>query len=188
MSRLVAERVAARVHASTTSPTPGDFFEYHVGAALGARSCAATTASCARSRTCAATAAARCARAGRRAHRDPLPVPPLDLGPRGPPPRGAVAQGVRRRATTTSRCSPVQVDTWGPLVFVNLDPDAGAARASSSRPCPTRLAWADLDEFRCQAAGHGAGRLQLEDAHRRLQRDVPRAGHPPRDARRWSTT
>ena len=58
-----------------------------------------------------------------------LPVPPLDVGPRGPAARGAVARRTSARSTTTtSRCSPVQVDVWGRLVFVNLDRDADAAR------------------------------------------------------------
>ena len=44
----------------------------------------------------------------------------------------------------------VQVDTWGPLVFVNLDPDAEPL-AEFLDPVPAETAWADLDEFRCQA-------------------------------------
>ena len=44
----------------------------------------------------------------------------------------------------------VQVDTWGPLVFVNLDRDAGPL-AEFLDPVPAETAWANLDEFRCQA-------------------------------------
>ena len=44
----------------------------------------------------------------------------------------------------------VQVDTWGPLVFVNLDRDAGPL-AEFLDPVPAETAWAHLDEFRCQA-------------------------------------
>ncbi len=46
---------------------------------------------------------------------------------------------------------PVQVDTWGPLVFVNLD--AGAAPlADFLGAVPGDCAWARVDEFRCTAA------------------------------------
>jgi choline monooxygenase len=44
----------------------------------------------------------------------------------------------------------VQVGTWGPLVFVNLDRDA-APLADFLAPVPAETAWANLDEFRCQA-------------------------------------
>ena len=46
---------------------------------------------------------------------------------------------------------PVQVDTWGPLVFVNLDPAAGPL-AEFLDPVPADCAWADLDTFHCAAA------------------------------------
>jgi nitrite reductase/ring-hydroxylating ferredoxin subunit len=44
----------------------------------------------------------------------------------------------------------VQVDTWGPLVFVNLDRDAGPL-SEYLAPLPAETAWANLDEFRCTA-------------------------------------
>jgi phenylpropionate dioxygenase-like ring-hydroxylating dioxygenase large terminal subunit len=44
---------------------------------------------------------------------------------------------------------PVRVDAWGPLVFVNLDPDADAL-AAYLEGVPDDTAWAHLDEFRCQ--------------------------------------
>jgi nitrite reductase/ring-hydroxylating ferredoxin subunit len=44
----------------------------------------------------------------------------------------------------------VQVDTWGPLVFVNLDRDAGQL-SEYLAPLPAETAWANLDEFRCTA-------------------------------------
>ncbi len=43
---------------------------------------------------------------------------------------------------------PVQVDNWGPLVFVNLDLDA-APLAEFLEPVPQDSAWARLDEMRC---------------------------------------
>jgi choline monooxygenase len=44
---------------------------------------------------------------------------------------------------------PVRVDAWGPLVFVNLDPDA-MPLAEYLEGVPADTAWAGLDEFRCQ--------------------------------------
>ena len=44
---------------------------------------------------------------------------------------------------------PVQVGTWGPMVFVNLDPDAEPL-ADYLEGIPDDTAWASLDEFRCQ--------------------------------------
>ena len=46
---------------------------------------------------------------------------------------------------------PVQVDVWGPMVFVNLDPNAGPL-AEFLDPVPADSAWADLDTFHCAAA------------------------------------
>lgn len=44
----------------------------------------------------------------------------------------------------------VQVGTWGPMVFVNLDRDAEPLDEYLA-PVPAETAWANLDEFRCQA-------------------------------------
>jgi choline monooxygenase len=43
---------------------------------------------------------------------------------------------------------PVRVDTWGPLVFVNLDMDAQPL-AEYLNPVPSDIAWAGLGDFRC---------------------------------------
>jgi choline monooxygenase len=43
---------------------------------------------------------------------------------------------------------PVRVDTWGPLVFVNLDNDAAPLHEYLA-PVPADIAWAGLDDFRC---------------------------------------
>jgi hypothetical protein len=43
---------------------------------------------------------------------------------------------------------PVAVDTWGPLIFVNLDPDAEPL-ADYLEGVPEDIAWAGLDDFRC---------------------------------------
>jgi phenylpropionate dioxygenase-like ring-hydroxylating dioxygenase large terminal subunit len=45
---------------------------------------------------------------------------------------------------------PVQVDTWGPLVFVNLDVDAEPL-AEFLEVIPDECAWARLEEFHCNA-------------------------------------
>jgi choline monooxygenase len=45
---------------------------------------------------------------------------------------------------------PVQIDTWGPLVFVNLDLDSEPL-AEFLDPVPADSAWADLDTFHCTA-------------------------------------
>ncbi len=47
----------------------------------------------------------------------------------------------------------VQVDTWGPLVFVNLDPDA-MPLAEYLEGVVDDAAWADLDQFRCAYVTH----------------------------------
>ena len=44
----------------------------------------------------------------------------------------------------------VQVDTWGPMVFVNLDPEAGPLTEYLD-PVPAETEWAHLEEFRGQA-------------------------------------
>jgi phenylpropionate dioxygenase-like ring-hydroxylating dioxygenase large terminal subunit len=44
---------------------------------------------------------------------------------------------------------PVQVDPWGPMVFVNLDLDAPPIM-DFLEGVPDDAAWADVDEFRCQ--------------------------------------
>ena len=46
--------------------------------------------------------------------------------------------------------TPVQVDTWGPMVFVNLDPDA-MSLADYLEEVPGDSAWLHLDEFHCTA-------------------------------------
>jgi choline monooxygenase len=46
---------------------------------------------------------------------------------------------------------PVRVDTWGPLVFVNLDATAGPL-AEFLGAVPDDCGWARLDEFRCTAS------------------------------------
>ena len=74
----------------------------------------------------------------------------------------------------------VQVGTWGALVFVNLDLDAEPlarvprARRRRDGVAATRRVHVSRDR-------HDPGAVQLEGHDRRVQRDVPRAGHPPAD-------
>ena len=46
--------------------------------------------------------------------------------------------------------TPVQVDTWGPMVFVNLDPDAMSLE-TYLEGVPEDSAWLELEGFRCTA-------------------------------------
>ena len=76
-------------------------------------------------------------------------LPPLDVGPRA----GSLREVPSRKGFGVLRNDdfplfPVQVDTWGPIVFVNLDPDA-MPLAEYLEGVPDDIAWADLDEFRC---------------------------------------
>jgi phenylpropionate dioxygenase-like ring-hydroxylating dioxygenase large terminal subunit len=52
---------------------------------------------------------------------------------------------------------PVQVDTWGPMVFVNIDPGAPPLREFLEH-VPGDAAWARLDEMRCLMAVSGPAR------------------------------
>ena len=48
---------------------------------------------------------------------------------------------------------PVQVDTWGPMVFVNFDLE-GPTLAQFLEGIPEDSAWAELDGFQCVAVTH----------------------------------
>ena len=104
---------------------------------------------------CRHRGSALCEGTGLGPDRDPLPVPPLDVRPGRTAARGAVAARVRRRSRPTIPATlglfPVQVDTWGPLVFVNLAADAEPL-ADFLGAVPDDCAWARVDEFRCTAA------------------------------------
>jgi phenylpropionate dioxygenase-like ring-hydroxylating dioxygenase large terminal subunit len=52
---------------------------------------------------------------------------------------------------------PVRVDTWGPMVFVNLDPGAEPL-AVFLEDVPADAAWARIDEMRCLMAVSGPAR------------------------------
>ncbi len=91
-----------------------------------------------------------------------LPVPRLALEPRRLDPSRARPGGVRRRApTTTSASQPVQVDTWGGFVFINMDPDAEPLLEyldpdpDGVRAVPLREHALPVDEgrHRCRATG-----------------------------------
>ena len=88
---------------------PGDFHELRVGVTLGARSCGATTASCARSRTRAGTVGARCARA-------PAPASPR-----------SAARSTAGRTTWRAGCARCRRGGSS----ASLDPDDGDCRPRS---------------------------------------------------------
>lgn len=69
--------------------------------------------------------------------------------------RGALREVPSRRSFGALRNEdvpllPVEVDTWGPLVFVNLDPEAEPL-ADYLEGVPGDIAWARLEDFRCTA-------------------------------------
>ncbi len=119
-------------------------------------------------------------RVGHGPGRDPLPVPPLDVGTRRPAARGPVATRVRRaqRRLPAHRRAGRHV---GPAGVREPRPRRRAARRVP-RPGAGRDRVGEPRRVPRPGAHLGEGRLQLEDADRGLQRDVPRAGHPPRDA------
>ena len=75
-----------------------------------------------------------------------------------------------------------KVDTWGELVFVNPTIDAEPL-GDFLEGVPDDIEWCGPDEFRCTYNVALAAPMQLEGRHRRVQRDVSRAGDPSRDAR-----
>ena len=162
---------------------PGDWFEYTVGQVLGADRARRRRRVACVSRTCACTAATSCATAPGIGHdRDPLPVSPLVVGSA----RAAFARCPSRKGFGVLRNEDfplvaVQVDTWGPFVFVNLDTDAHRC-ADYLAPVPQDCAWIGLDDFRCVARSTVPLPANWKVLHRGVQRDLSRAGHPSRDA------
>jgi phenylpropionate dioxygenase-like ring-hydroxylating dioxygenase large terminal subunit len=65
----------------------------------------------------------------------------------GVPSHKGFGEGMDREALALT---PVQVDTWGPMVFVNLDPDA-ISLSDYLEVAPEDSAWLELDGFRCVA-------------------------------------
>ena len=90
-----------------------------------------TTARCARSTTCAATAPARSSPSPRATHQFRLPLSRLVLRARRHAARSARDFGDDVLDVSEFRCFDVRVDEWRGLVFVNLDPDA---RRAGRRP------------------------------------------------------
>ena len=88
--------------------------------------------------------------------------------------------GVLNDDSRSSRCRSAR---GAPLVFVNLDLDAEPL-ADFLEAVPADTAVARPRRLPLHVRRRDADAVQLEDADRRLQRDVPRAGHPPRDAAR----
>ena len=118
-------------------------------------------------------------------HRAALPVPPTGRGTCAGKLREVPSRGdwfgplddddARARRRYRSACGAGWCSS-------NLDRDAEPLD-DVPRGRPEDAAWADLDDFRCAVTTRHAGRLQLEGRRRRVLGDVPRAGHPARDAR-----
>ena len=108
-------------------------------------------------------------------------LPRLDLQPRRQAPR-------RRPSGTACSCfeksqqslPAARVETWGPFVFVNLDPAAPAARARCSARSRRRRAHLPLDAHEPLQEGGLRGRVQLEGLRRQLPRGLPHPDRAPR--------
>ena len=163
---------------------PGDSSRRRPGTSRSS-SCATRTASCADSSTSAATggiSSPRAKGAGR-----PSSAPTT----RGR--TGSTARSARRRARSASRAStragsrscPLAVDTWGPFVFVNPDPDA-APLADTLGELPELVAKSGLDFVGppLPLPLRLGDRRQLEDRARELPRVLPLRRSPIRASRR----
>ena len=64
-------------------------------------------------------------RGRREARDDPVPLPRVDVRPRRRAPQRSARRSRARLRPSSLGLVPVAVDTWGPFVFVNPDPDAG---------------------------------------------------------------
>ena len=72
---------------------------------------------------------------------------------------------------------PIQVGRWGGFVFINMDPDCRVARVlPRAAPGDARALPLREDAVPLLPVGDHPG--QLEVGARRLQRELPRAGHP----------
>ena len=130
-------------------------------------------------------------RAGLRAARDaPVPVPRVDVRPRRLAARRAALRAGAGLRPRRLGLRPVLVETWGPLVFVNPDPDARAARRDARRPA------AEIGRARARPRrarlprplARADRRRELEDRRRELPRVLPLPGRAqelqPADRRR----
>ena len=140
-----------------------------------------TTVSCAPSRTCAGTAATRCAPdPGSDLRELRVRLSRLDLGPHRRAQAGAQPQGLRRAADGGLAVVPGAASTRG---------RASSSSISTSTPCRLRrLPGGRSRRHRVERAGRlpvlrdddHRGRRQLEDHRRRLQRDLPHPDAAPR--------
>ena len=135
---------------------PGDYVTMYARRRADRGGARARTASCARSRTSAATAAARVARRHRQLRQgDPLPLPRLDIRPRRPAagrcPRRRGSPGSTRTRTASGRCS---CGVAAGFVFASLDrrpeplSDVTSARSRVARALSARAARALSDSSR----------------------------------------
>ena len=143
-------------------------------------SSAAGTASCAPSTTSAAIAARPSSRS--RAARPSASSARTTPGSTTSTARWSGPSTPRTSTTSASTAyglAPVRLATWQGFVFVNLDPDAPAARSTGSATSSPHLARFDFARLRVAARGDLRGRRELEVHRRELQRVLPLPGHPP---------
>ena len=134
---------------------PGDYFEYRVGpySVLIVRGDDGELR--AFQNVCRHRGNALCQGARRAGSTSCAALPPLDLGPAGPPARGAVAQGLRRRSRNDDfPLLPGAGRHVGAARVREPRPRRRAARSSSSRACPPT------------SRGRGARRVPLHVRHR----------------------
>ena len=159
-------------------------YEYRVRPATRCSSCGATTACCAPSRTCAATAATRCATASASGlTRAALPLPPLVAG---------TSPGHLREVPSRRGFGALRNEDYGLFPVAGRHVGTDGVRQprrstprrwpTSSKGCPTtsRGPASTSSTARTSCRFPVAGNWKIAD--RRVQRDLPRAGHPPRDA------
>ncbi len=121
---------------------------------------------------------------GRGAHAAAVPVPPLDVGPPGPAPRGAVTQDVRGAAQRRLPPRPGAGRHLGPARVREPRP---RSRRGPTRRVPRRRACRHRvgASRRVPLPGDRAhpGGVQLEGRRGGLLGELPRAGHPSGAAR-----
>ena len=117
-----------------------------------------------------------------------VPVPPLGVRARrlrsSASPISTPSRRAPRPAAASRNC---RATAWGGFVWFSLDPNVGRCATSSSR-CTEHLDPYNFHEDGADARHHGRVELQLEGVGRRVQRELPRAGHPPAAACGTCTT
>ena len=164
-----AGRRARLVHGDAGGPHPDRRHARSRG-----RRCAASSTSAATARTRSPRAAAAARRCSARTTRGPTSSTARSARH---PARSA------RRASTAADFSllPVSVDTWGPFLFVNPDPDAAPlAEALGELPAIVARSGLDLSTLAFHSHHECADRRELEGRARELPRVLPLPHRPSR--------